>query len=551
MTQRLWTRPTLFMGPLWLYLLSAGVGVWSAQGLPRAWLSLAMIAASLVLYELLVRIPAQLSLGDRLKVAPLSIFFGLLPTAIGLYFLLTGSWVYGLTKLPWLNAATHRLSAYSFRFGYPLDSNVAGGLIAALLPLQVWALWPRRRETRYRVVGGLAVFISAVGLVLSASRGAWLALAVMLAGWGLWQLSERWARPWGGGWRRVALWLCLMTVVGVAGLGFMFSPWGLSLRAFVEGDRAETWRNSLDLATDYPFTGLGIGRFQMAYSSYTVLLHVGYAEHAHNLFLNVWLEQGLPGLIAIGWLVALAVWPGATPSAWRGAALASLAVLLLHGMVDDIFYGFGARSVVLVLPLALLARTDSTPGQAPTQSDPGRAALYSGAAVAGVFAVLAVVTAVVPPVRAAFLANLGAVAQSRVELSIYRWPEWAVQDEVRRALWPDLLPAREFYQAALAVDSKNAAANRRLGQIEISDGDYAAACVHIQQAFASAPEQRATVQLMGECDAITGDLVDAARLWRTIDISQGQITLRQFWYEFTGDSERSDSLRQAAALAQP
>ena len=58
------------------------------------------------------------------------------------------------------------------------------------------------------------------------------------------------------------------------------------------------------LALDYPFTGAGLGSFEMAYSSYVVLLHVGFLQHGHNLFLDVWIEQGIIGLLALTWLIA-------------------------------------------------------------------------------------------------------------------------------------------------------------------------------------------------------------------------------------------------------
>jgi tetratricopeptide (TPR) repeat protein len=433
---------------------------------------------------------------------------------------------------------------------YALDPNSAGGLMAAFLPLQIGVLQAHRHEQMVRPVGALAVSITLLGLLMSACRGAWFALGVLLVSYGLWQLSRRLAGPKAAEHHRFAVWLLSMVVIGGCGLAFWLSPWGNGLRAFVEADRAVIWRNSLDLAMDYPFTGLGLGRFEMAYSSYSMLLHVGHTMYAHNLYLDVWLEQGSLGLIALGWLVGLALWPRPVSSVWRGAALASLAIILLHGWVEDIGLGSGGRVAVLAVPLAMLARPASASAPSLTPAGSGRATAYGAAAAGGVFAVLIIGIACVPRVRAAFLANLGAVAQSRIELSIYSWPEWSVQDELRRALEPDLLPARQFYQAALALDPTNAAANRRLGQIELSLGEYEAACDHLQQAYHSAPEQRATRQLMGECYALAGNLVDAAGLWRTIDISEGQITLRRFWYDSLGDHEWSDQLGQAVALVQ-
>ena len=93
-------------------------------------------------------------------------------------------------------------------------------------------------------------------------------------------------------------------------------------------------------------------------------------------------------------------------------------------------------------------------------------------------------------------------------------------------------------------------ANRRLGQIELSVNQYEAACRHLQTAYQAAPGQRATRQLLGECYAVTGDPVRAAELWRTVDVSQKQLMLRQWWYGYLGDQQRLAWLQQAIDLVQ-
>ena len=95
-----------------------------------------------------------------------------------------------------------------------------------------------------------------------------------------------------------------------------------------------------------------------------------------------------------------------------------------------------------------------------------------------------------PGSQAVIQANLGALAQARAELSVYQWPAWPIQDALRRSPEVDLAPAIAHYQAALALDPRNVAANRRLGQIELSDGQYDAARQHLEAAFAAAPGQR-------------------------------------------------------------
>ena len=97
------------------------------------------------------------------------------------------------------------------------------------------------------------------------------------------------------------------------------------------------------LLDDYLFIGAGLGGFPMLYSSYALLLHVGFTQHSHNLFLDVSVEQGLPALMILVWmwfLFAVAAWRGLVRSDAHpgegilGAAAMALVVLLLHGLVD-------------------------------------------------------------------------------------------------------------------------------------------------------------------------------------------------------------------------
>jgi tetratricopeptide (TPR) repeat protein len=115
-----------------------------------------------------------------------------------------------------------------------------------------------------------------------------------------------------------------------------------------------------------------------------------------------------------------------------------------------------------------------------------------------------------------------------------------MQDAVRRSPKVDLSCAIAWYHAALTVDAQNTTASRRLGQIELSLGEYDEACSHLLVAYTGAPHQRANRQLLGECHAISGDIESAAALWRTIDVGQQQLKLREWWYTyFAKDQDRA------------
>jgi len=115
------------------------------------------------------------------------------------------------------------------------------------------------------------------------------------------------------------------------------------------------------MVQDFPFTGIGIGAFtEVADRLYPFLLYApGTMEHAHNLFLQVAVDLGLPGFVA--WLAVLF---GSIYSAWRVAQrgksyqatwqwglgaglLAAQAALIAHGMTDSVTWGM-VRTAPLV-----------------------------------------------------------------------------------------------------------------------------------------------------------------------------------------------------------
>jgi hypothetical protein len=289
----------------------------------------------------------------------------------------------------------------------------------------------------------------------------------------------------------------------------------------------------------------------MAYSSYALLVHVPHTTHAHNLVMDIWLSQGLAGIVAFLGMIAAVVAEAARPagsrraSRWRVAAFVSLSVVLLHGLIDDPYYGYGgAGALVLLVPLALLARSREGPADAEAWSrpvTPGLAVLLGG--------VVLVLAAAVPAVRAQFEANLGALRQSRAELAVYRWPQWPLQDAVRLPDGVDLNPATGHFRAALGIDPGNVTASRRLGQIELSRGRFAEARSHLEVAYAGAPGERATRQLYGESLAVTGDPAGAARLWRSLPAAEDQFAIRRFWYGHIGDPASAQSVDAAIAMS--
>ena len=248
---------------------------------------------------------------------------------------------------------------------------IAFPALGLLLGLLV-AWWSGRRGGRgldfWRPRGlwfGLALVVSVAGslaVILSWSRGAWLGF---LAGAAILALFST---------RRIALGMVVMMgalVLAVGGLtlgaAVRFGPAQAvteRLSGFREeftlGDvrgvdindanysvieRLAHWQAAADMARDDPWTGGGFGNYGAAYSDYDLINFPDALGHAHNYYLNLLSEVGLPGLLAYGlfWLVLVgqsirfaqrAAWPE------RGIVVGLLAAwtaLAVHHLVDKLY----------------------------------------------------------------------------------------------------------------------------------------------------------------------------------------------------------------------
>jgi tetratricopeptide (TPR) repeat protein len=217
-------------------------------------------------------------------------------------------------------------------------------------------------------------------------------------------------------------------------------------------------------------------------------------------------------------------------------------VLVLHGLVDDAFYGYGgAGALALFVPFALLSR--------PGQHAPPRARRARRRTAVVLAAVVAVLLLALPAVRSAWRSNLGALRQSRVELRAYSWPASPIQDATRRDVAPRLAPAIRDYESALRLHARNVTANRRLGQIQLSLGRYEVARQRLLAALEADPGGHATRRLAGEALAVTGDVARAAEVWRPLRLGPEPLAHRQFWYDAADPGQRADWMRAAIALA--
>jgi O-antigen ligase len=133
--------------------------------------------------------------------------------------------------------------------------------------------------------------------------------------------------------------------------------------------RLAATRQTLGMATDFPWFGTGLGTFEQAFYLYTPGTSSKILKRTHNDYAQLVAESGLLGAVAMLWglfvLVRRAVFPGlvrkGSPLRWpvRGVAVGVLA-LLLHSFVDFNLQIY-SNSLLFVFLCALLLRAQGDP----------------------------------------------------------------------------------------------------------------------------------------------------------------------------------------------
>ncbi|MFQ5839311.1 MAG: tetratricopeptide repeat protein [Candidatus Methylomirabilales bacterium] len=276
--------------------------------------------------------------------------------------------------------------------------HVAEYLILTIPLGLAWFSTESRRPIRVGV--GLLLCLASLHLILTKSRGGWVAALGSLTVMGLCLAWGRSDQALGGrqagrrilGWGLVWLGLIVVASVLIPGLWQTVGQRVLSIWDLSEvGVRVRLliWQSTLSLIRDHPLLGIGAGNFGLAYAAYRPAeewrLSAGAAVmEAHNDFLHVGAEIGIFGLICFLWLLGRALhlaWRSAREAGeprealWATGALGSLVAFTVYAG-----FGFPLENPTSGLYFWLLiSLVSSLPqgatGQAPVRLLPARSAL--------------------------------------------------------------------------------------------------------------------------------------------------------------------------------
>lgn len=543
-------RRSSFDLPLSLFLLTAGVGVWAAYDQNLAFRKFFIILGAILIYYAII---------DQSKDNLFFIInglgvYGLIITAM---FLLKHDWSSFPADVKILNSIGQwwmqirpEISFEKLSDVNIVTANIAGGVDAFLLPLCVASFIHFKQQKKILS----AVFISTiigllfVSLLLSSSRAAWAATVVGIGLFGILNLSK--TQRFFATNQKLLLILPILIMIG----GIVVPIFGGFNRPALESpfndessfsSRLEIAKNTLYLIADYPFTGGGLSSFPGLYSQYMLVIPFFVFSYSHNLFLDITLEQGIFGLIFLGWIIfkcsknSLSIDNKEKIAESKSKLLAtaiysSLIIVLLHGIADDpIYSSFWGLPLLFTLPGLSEANTSHHPE---TLQEILKSPKFGALGLAIVFILIVIFY---KPIFAKWHANIGAVLMSKVELK--NWPdnEWL--------FWQDIKvfeSSRNQFEKAISLDPNQRTANHRLGLIEMASRDFPNARDYLETSNKVAPAHRGIKKSLGYCYIWLGEFEKADFYVMQIPEAREEIQTYSWWWQ---TKNRGDLAEKASA----
>lgn len=239
---------------------------------------------------------------------------------------------------------------FDVRTGLFANENHFSTLIFVLIPLVAYSLIVRRRNV-VGYFGGVCLLVALLFAVGSrAGMGISSAIAIISLIWFLSMSGKRFLKI---GALTIALLGLIATIVFLGTSSSLRSDYRWVLNA-----------NTLTAVRDHWLTGSGLGTFTLVYPSYESARQTlsSYANHAHNDFLEIFLELGVAGpLLLTGYF--LLVLRNVFRSELSQAAFLAIMAISLQSIVDYPLRTMALAITFAYLSACLLGRRDSRSGE--------------------------------------------------------------------------------------------------------------------------------------------------------------------------------------------
>lgn len=542
--------------PIFIFLLTAGVGIWAAYQPEKAWTKFWLILASVLFYYLI----ASQNIDNLYHTAGILCLVGL---GIGIFFFLSNDWEEQQVKFQFIS----RIGAFwmqirpNFNLKALHPNDVAGiASIAVPFSLALTLEYYKRKSASSIILFGLITVVILATILFSSSRGSWIAIMATAGLWILWEVTK-WLNKISKPTRQI-LFPLLMGLFAVLIVGYLWISLHGRINEIAIGNndgsvsehRFHVFWSTMELIKDVPITGSGLDSFSGQYSNY-ILINPNYVlGYAHNIFLDISLQQGILGgfvffLIYFGSiLLSILHPPQSTHSLLHKAILSSLLIIIFHGLVDVIVYRTIFTALLFFVPgMAVGLVLSYTPAnQLRIYKDESQLRQINLPVLTVIGIILVGILAIHRPLLAAWYTDLGVVEMAKVELSDFPTGLW---DEGREA--DLLLPAESLFKKALAFDPHNPSANYRMGLIAMAKRDYATAIKRLELAYLGDPNHRGIIKALGYSYLWHGQ-IDAAQLLLTkLPETEHEVGNYISWWRVYNRSDLASNAEKYLYLSNP
>jgi len=535
-----------------VFFLTGALGIWAAYDRGQAVLKAARLLLAIMLLYAVLRQPDE---NQNLILSAL----GLLGASLTIGYVLWNDPTAQMADFEGISRVREWVGALNLRSDlFYLDPNVVAGVLIFLLPVLIGAGISRKRQSQSfaGVIYFILVVLLLLGLVLTSSRAAWISLLLApLVGMGAYIILRTWRH--GPRSRR-------LLVYGVIGLTLLLLVVGSSAATFIArnlrllpgeptlGERGRLFKDSLDLISDFAFTGGGLSSFSGLYSRYIRVNPFHYFRHSHNLYLDLALEQGIFGLIAaLGlflYTLKVCIRSFADHQGQRAAidylawgSFIGFVAVLLHGFGDDPLYGISGTPLFFLPPaLALYFSGTKNNVQAVPQSGtsgPGGLKQVMSAAsrkrsILIFLIILAVAASYWRLLAAGLVANVAAVRLAQVELSGWDGEGWTESHD--QQIEDEILGG---FKAALRLDPTQVTALYRIGHIALSRMEFEQAFIYLSDAESLNPSHRGITKQLGYALLWAGRVEQGVAYLQRFPEAQEELTTYSWWW---GTRDRDD-----------
>lgn len=241
----------------------------------------------------------------------------------------------------WANRETYRVTGW---YGFP---NAVGLFLAPIIPLATYLVheqWGKNKK-----IAGLSIItiISSVLAILFAKGSG--PLIGVAAGIGVLLLC----------YKKTRIPALAIGIIGLIAILFLPPTNPIKQEIFATNYSGELhrdiWRETFALLKDRPVTGAGIASYDERIVPYRGDHWIEVFHHPHNIFLTIWVNTGLLGLI--GFIIILA-WFFITAiknNSQTKFVLASMSTILVMGLVDSPYIKNDLAILFWLLPTLILA----------------------------------------------------------------------------------------------------------------------------------------------------------------------------------------------------